>query len=472
MTAHPWWPVNPAYLATHRGNLNPVVHVTPQNTPFLYTSRLATLFIAILGLAAFYRAGAELYSPGIGLLMASLLAFQPNFLHLSGAVNNDAPLTAVSAIVLAYTLLIIAKNKGPRWFLGLGLLCGTAVLIKASGLFLLIYIAAAVLFLLIGRRDWQRALNSGLYALAGLLPLWLGYLVINASRDMDALGVANSLPVERLLALRPFDFLLLGPWLDDIWRSFWLDWSAGGIGYGGDWLYIIWALFLIIALLGWLRRPAIGRQRWAVAIVLSGTLAVTLLYFAVKALTVKEAGYLVPEGRWWLPAMPGIAWLAAVGYARWWPIRRREKAVYLTALVPLLATLILLCTLLQALYPQAQRLPAATAVSENVGLTYDADLDLLAAELEPLTIGSPATLDLTWMALTDIDHDYIVAVQLLVPYAEGWQKLEEQYSFPGSGANPTQGCSSRRSVCRHAAFNPRRRAAGPHGNAPGHPGAV
>ena len=41
--------------------------------------------------------------------------------------------------------------------------------------------------------------------------------------------------------------------------------------------------------------------------VLLAFLGISYLYFAVKALTVKEAGWMVPEGRWWLPGLPMLA---------------------------------------------------------------------------------------------------------------------------------------------------------------------
>ena len=80
---------NPHYLSTPRGNLNPVVHVDPGTTPLLYTSRAAAALLGALGVAALYAAGKRVYGPAAGLLMASILAFQPTFIHLSGSVNND-----------------------------------------------------------------------------------------------------------------------------------------------------------------------------------------------------------------------------------------------------------------------------------------------------------------------------------------------------------------------------------------------
>ncbi|UCC51833.1 MAG: glycosyltransferase family 39 protein [Anaerolineaceae bacterium] len=433
------WPKNPSFLATHKGNLNPVVHVSPQNTPLLYTSRIAATFLGVIGLAALYRAGRDVYTPAIGLLMISLLAFQPNFIHLSGSVNNDMPLTAVSAVVLSYTILIIHNEKGPKWFFLLGLLCAAAILTKANGAFVLIYLVAASLIILIRSRNIVQAVKSGLFAMAGLLPLWAAWLMLNTIRMKDTLGLEGSFPIGQLLTLNLADLLPLLPWLGEIWRSFWLDWSAGGIGYGPDWLYLIWALFLLFSLLGWLRRPTVRAPRVLTFAVVLGVLAISVLYFAVKALTVRGAGYLVPEGRWWLPVMPGIAWLSAVGFSRWWAPRRQDQAVLIATLMPILATMLLLILFLPALYPKARPLPDNTAVEQKESLTFNGELALFAADVESMTVGRPVNLNITWQALKDIEKDYVIGVQLLVLDPDGWQKLEEQYTFPGNGLSPTKG---------------------------------
>jgi hypothetical protein len=264
-------------------------------------------------------------------------------------------------------------------------------------------------------------------------------MLLNTVRTKDALGLETSLPIGRVLALNPVDLLLLAPWLDDIWRSFWLDWSAGEIGYGPDWYYLIWVIFLLFSLLGWLRRRAFRALWIPTVLVLSGVLAISVLYFAVKALTVKEAGFMVTEGRWWQPAMPGIAWLAAVGFSRWYSPRHRDQAVLVAAIVPAISTILLLFLFLPTLYPQARPLSEIVGVEQNDSLTFNDELALSAAEVGPMTVGQPAELNLTWQALKDIDQDYIVGVQLLVLDPDGWQKLEEQYTYPGNGLTPTKG---------------------------------
>ncbi|MFN2208242.1 MAG: glycosyltransferase family 39 protein [Candidatus Promineifilaceae bacterium] len=431
------WPANPAYLATHHGNLNPVIHITPGNTPLLYTSRFAAALLGILGLAALFRAGRGVYSASQALLMISLLAFQPNYLHLSASVNNDMPLAAVSAMVLAYTILIIHNDKAPRAFFGLGLLAAAAILTKANGVFVLAYLGAALLAVLLRHRNWGRVVKSAVFTLAGLIPLWAAWMVLNTIRLKDSLALEGSLPVGRVLALRPADFALLLPWLDDIGRSFWLDWSAGDVGYGPDWYYLLWAVFLLFALLGWLRRDPKSHSWQGTLAVLLGIAAISYLYFAVKALTVKEAGFLVPEGRWWLPVMPGIAWLAAAGYARWWPSSRRDQALIAATLVPVLSTFALLLVFFPALYPRAQRLTMPNIEGLETAVIYDDTLALLDAQIDPLMLNQEVPLTLTWQALENIDEDYTIAVQLLVPWQGGWRKLDEQYSYPGLGLNPT-----------------------------------
>jgi hypothetical protein len=177
-------------------------------------------------------------------------------------------------------------------------------------------------------------------------------------------------------------------------------------------------------------------------------LGISYLYFAVKALTVKEAGWMVPEGRWWLPGLPMLAWLLAAGYARWWSPRRREGALLAAAAVPPFIALALLAFHLPTLYPRAELVETPRAAGEQGGrgaegnaaplLTYG-PLSLLEATADNPTTGQPALVTLTWRAESDVAADYTVNAQLLAQEPGGWRKLAEHNSFPGQGMNPTDG---------------------------------
>ena len=80
-----------------------------------------------------------------------------------------------------------------------------------------------------------------------------------------------------------------------------------------------------------------------------------------------------------------------------------------------------------------------TPPNESTGVVYDGALELAVVTIEPLTIGRQADLSLTWRAAADLDADYTIATQLLIPAAGGWRKLAEHNSFPGQGMNPTAG---------------------------------
>jgi 4-amino-4-deoxy-L-arabinose transferase-like glycosyltransferase len=460
---------NPHFLSTPRGNLNPVVHVTPRTVPLLYTSRIAAALLGMVGVAALYRAGRAVYGPPVGLLMASLLAFQPGYLHLSGSVNNDMPLTAMIAIVMAFAILLLHRQEKTRYeirdasseqsylvsrisYFVLGLLTALAILTKANGVFALAFPAVVLLgHLLATRRPGQTALAAAAVAL-GLLPLWAGWLWLNTVRMADTLGLSGSLPVGRVLALSPLDFGHLVPFLPAVWRSYWLDWSAGDVGYGPDWLYLFWLAAVGIMLLGWLKRGTRDERRdtreerhselasrisyLVTLLVLLGFLGISYLYFAVKALTVKEAGWMVPEGRWWLPGLPALAWLLAAGFARWWSPARRPVACLVAAAVPPLIAFGLLLFHLPALYPAAT--PVALPV-DSPALLVANGLELIAAEAGEMSSGHPAEVTLTWRATVDINADYTISTQVLIPAAGGWRKVAEHNSFPGQGMNPTRG---------------------------------
>jgi len=188
--------------------------------------------------------------------------------------------------------------------------------------------------------------------------------------------------------------------------------------------------------------------------VLLAFLGISYLYFAVKALTVKEAGWMVPEGRWWLPGLPMLAWLLAAGYARWWSPRRRERALLAAAAVPPMVALALLAFHLPALYPTVERVACEAGEQGSGGAGENAshlltcppapllsfgDLSLLVASANPAVAGRPSAVVLTWRAEENIAADYTVNVQLLAQAPGGWRKLAEHNSFPGQGMNPTRG---------------------------------
>ena len=433
---------NPHFVSTHRGNLNPYIHLPAEAVMVATAARVASLLFGVLALVALYGAANSTLPRGVSLLVVSLTAFQPTFLQLSSTVNNDLAVTAVATLLVAYTIHLMVRQKTGSPFLLWGVLLALALLSKASAIFLVLLLPLACLTV------WQRqkrlwpALQSGLWGIVGFVPLYGAWLLFNHIRSGDALGLAPSVPIRALFTLRPADFTQIIPFLPELFRSFWLDWSPGIVGYGPDWFYGVMAFLLLIGLAGWLKRPedlAQPRLLTLAHLLWFGGLAAAFL--AVKTLMVLHSGYVVPEGRWLLPAWPSLAWLVGVGWARWWPtINKQSVACGLkTAVYPLSAALLLIF-LLPRLYPQATQLATLDQIPAEVTyahLIYDDHIELVAVETAVLTINQPTPLTFYWHSHQQPTNEYTISAQLLYWQNGTWVKLDDQTSLPGSGRSPT-----------------------------------
>ena len=413
--------------------------------PLYMPSRIAAAFLGMLCLALFYRWAGRLYGRSTAYLMVGLIAFQPNFLFFSAGINNDMPLTAVSAVTLAAAVWVVARQKGAWGWFGLGLLTALTILTKANGVFALAYLGMAGLLQLAHSRQWWPTVRLGTAALAGLIPLWAMWLILNSIRMKDTLGVSGSLPVRDVLLEGPRHLLLLIPFRDIIWRSFWLDWSVGDIAYGPTWVYAVGLGVVLLGLGGWVRPrpdPALPHPLRLLFIPLLGALAISVLYLAVKALSAYREGWIVPEGRWWLPVWPALVWLMALGWQQWWPAAWRARANGVATAVPILLTGYLLLGYLPHVYPHAEQVRNIPATAAPVGWQYGDQLELVAIEpASPINLpfDKPTAVSLFWRVTSPPPptHNFIIASQLIAIQPDQWEPLIQHNSHPGLGGSVT-----------------------------------
>lgn len=343
-------------------------------------------------------------------------------------------------------------------------------------------------------RETPWAMRAGAAALLGCLPPSLAWLVLNRARGLDATGVERSVPLDRLLGLRLADIGPFLPWSGRIWRSVWLDWSRGGVGLAPEPVYWLIGAVLLAAGLGWIRRLRAWRQEAAadataadakVAAAMDGaatggaltaapgaglllrlaamhlgwSLAFLAVYLAVKALMLREMGFVTPEGRWILPLAPSLAWLTGIGLAglavghdrgsaasrdgNRAAIRDGDRVAAGMAGGVALAGMALAFGWLPWLYPRAARLDPAAAgeALPPASIVYGEAIALESAALGELQIGRTSEAQLVWRALAAPEADASVSAQLLMPDgAGGWErpiKLDQQDSYPGAGSAPT-----------------------------------
>ncbi|MDX1414177.1 MAG: glycosyltransferase family 39 protein [Candidatus Promineifilaceae bacterium] len=434
---------NPYFFKTIRGNRQPFLHTTPAAVPLLYVGRLVSTLLGALAITAIYSATVLSLGSEVGLLVAALMAFQPMFLFLSASLNNDLAVTALITLVLAYTTFLIVTEKRPIAYLLWGVLFALAVLTKANALFLAITLGVACVAVWQRSGRLLRAVQSAVFAAAGFLPLYGAWLISNISRGLDAIGVADSLPVMVVLQNHPANWLLLRSYLFTLWRSFFLDWSSGEAGYAANWVYIVWLVALIIAAAGWLRsrrEPSINSFLFWMHLL--WILPLIWMFISVKSLMVMNHGFLVPEGRWVIPALPSLAWLVGVGWVRWWPAGSRAKAALSASAVPVLSTLLLLMVMIPAMYPRPKRLANIEQVpgaAQDIGIVFNHEIKLAAAEVSSFTQGRLQKITFYWQALADIDHEYAVSTELIIPQIDRWEKVAGVETYPGLGLAPTKG---------------------------------
>lgn len=156
---------NSAFVWAGQGGqeVNIALHTSGETFPFVgqsllvHLARLASVLMGLVTVAFIIGLGWEVFPrrAEIGLLAGTLTAFNPQFLFISGAVNNDNLL--VMGASGAWFFAIRALRDPSRWraWLVVGIWLAVAILAKVSGL----VIAAAIGLLLVACALRQRSLR-------------------------------------------------------------------------------------------------------------------------------------------------------------------------------------------------------------------------------------------------------------------------------------------------------------------------
>ena len=171
-------------------NRNQYLH-PPDLTPVVVASRLISLAFGLGTMLVSYwlasqlcqrpaveRNGLFLKSSLVPLAVAALVGFQPKFLYIATAVNNDAAVAFLSTLVIAILVYRLQGGHLNHFPLLLGGLLGLISLTKVSGLVLVPLTGLALLFIHPLRRAprcwrkpdaWRALFRDGLIILGGAL---------------------------------------------------------------------------------------------------------------------------------------------------------------------------------------------------------------------------------------------------------------------------------------------------------------
>ncbi len=207
-------------------------HTANENFPFTGTTLAVhwlRVFSALLGLVTVLSvyATVRVLAPGEAgpaLLGAAVVAFNPSFLFASALVSNDAPLAALSALVLLAWVKLLAGQwaLSVKSALGLGALLGVAVLVKTTAIGLVPFSILVVALAALRRGDRRLIFSANVALVAAALILSGGWFIRNQvlygdPLAMRLLSVSALFPRAGPLTLAEL-FQISLPWL---WQTFW-----------------------------------------------------------------------------------------------------------------------------------------------------------------------------------------------------------------------------------------------------------
>jgi hypothetical protein len=381
---------------------------------------------------------------------AALVAFNPQFIYLSAAMNNDVIAAATGTAVLYWSLALAlppASTTEPSelrrgQLILLGLAYGLALMAKFHLLVLGGVIALAVALAVLSRAAVRRPLApAGLRTVARPWLRGMGIVIFVAAlvagwwfvRNWTLYGDPTALnKVNELWSGRPAggNWWALQQGLPYLWSSLW-----GRFGYGQIPLpqpfYTALLILCLLALAGYLFPQRRQFPRNALLILGATALGFTAVVFYY--ILTQPAG---PMGRFLFPALPALAVLLVEGLDRW-PLIGRRPAGTATAVTLAMGAFALVALggyLMPAVsYPG----PASAPTSGQPFPLQFADVArVLSVDVQPSTLrpGEPLFVTVVWEPLRQTEQPYIVYVHLI---DEADVLITQRDTWPGLGRAPT-----------------------------------
>lgn len=462
------------------GNKNLLIHV-PSRESFpwqgsilaIYVIRLMTIVIGIGTILVTANLGALLFEPKVGLLAAALTAFNPMYLFVNSAVNNDALAIFLGHLGLFILVLIWRDNTDPlrRWwrYPMLGIVLGLGLLTKLSLGALLGLTGLALAVMTLRSRNWRIFfLGGGIVLLVAIL-VSIPWFIRNVQLygDPTALNVFISVQGMRLTPIT------LRGWISEFgtfYRSFWG--LFGGVNVASpELIYNAYNLLAIIGTVGFFRwswqqlrglpipkadndsletpshpvdskRSRDGRASDGSLIPQRGTWLL-LAWAALLFVLLIRWNYIAPsfQGRLIFPALGALNVLWAVGLLIWVkPNRRRRLATGLVGIVFAVALLLPWITIKPAYaFPEPLNyVPEEARFGPIIFRAKEDEIHLVGVEIPAgqsvAPSDDPVEVILYWQAFKSVQRDYLSTLHLL-----GRQNTSVGYvnRYPGWGMIPT-----------------------------------
>jgi len=443
---NPFWAYR--YWEVGHDNKNQYVHYTAvEGFPWhgaalaAHLTRLVNSLFGALTVWLTYLIGLAIWPkrPFLAVAGAAFVAFNPMFVYMAGAINNDVVAAMSGAAVTLACVRLMQDERGLslRWGLILGALFSLALLSKFNLAAIAGLIGAAMTWVAWRKKQWAEWLKAGLAIVAVTAVLTGWWFVRNQILYGEPTGVQE---LTQLWGVRDpsQSFWLAVSELDYAWTSLW-----GRFGYGQiplpNAMYAGLAGLAALALAGYalpfVRRQTAELKETAVPLLL--LLLNVLLFFGVlfNYLLISPAG---PMGRFFFPALPALSVLLTYGLSQYVPRRPSRGDVWLTAVLHggmALMTVIAFWGYLRPAYAQPPSFAADAALPNPINAQFDTLINLRGYEVHQDTVqpGGAIDVDLYWEVTGKPPGDYLLFVHLI---DENGAMVAQRDTHPGLGNFP------------------------------------
>ena len=325
---------NPNFIWAGQGgyDINAGLHGSAETFPFrqqalaLHLARGMSILMGLITVALTMKIGWQIFpdQSAIGLLAGGLAAFNPQFLFISGAINNDNLLTMATIGTIWQAMAAARQPERWRSWIYVGLWLAVAVLTKISGLIVVAMVGFFLVVLAFRKRSWPFLFRGALAVGLPIVVVSGWWFVRNQALYGDPLGLAV---YEKIFSINlrhsPLQWADISRFFSVQYRSFW-----GVFGWmnlpAPDWYFTAVPVLLLAALVGigaFVATSQLRRlQKWQKGALAFLLLAIVMqeLYMVTVITRCNESCY---QGRYLFPVIGPLMIFVALGLVNLIPWR-------------------------------------------------------------------------------------------------------------------------------------------------------
>ena len=440
---------NPDFIWAGQGgsDVNVALHASAETFPhhgqalMMHLARLASVLMGLITVALVIAIGWQIFGeyPRIGLLAGAFTAFLPQFLFISGAVNNDNLL--VMAVTGLWWQALRAIQRPRRWqnWTYAGIWLAVALLAKSSAAVAGVVVGLTLVVCALRNRSFGLFVRGAVAFALPILLLTCWWFTRNQALYGDPLGWSMFQDVYRVvMRSAPLAWNDVRQFFDTQLDSFagvfgWMNVRATPLFYRIVRIGGLLGLVGLIPFFARYRKDLSQDQRAGLAF-LAFTIVAQECYLLWAIQRFDASWY---QGRYLFTVIGPIMTFLSLGVAGWLP--KRKTALPITVLILVLVGTAIYMPL-RVIAPAYRTITLAKsalwAVSNKTELTFGSAFRLRGYEIQPAKDDSTLTLKLYWQATGKPDFDYSAFVHLL---DESGQIVAQKDHAPGEslGYPPT-----------------------------------